>query len=211
MAQALPPGAERLLQQEVGPSQQPVPCQDAHAVSVWWGSNLIHTFPPGQGFSTWTCPAGAAVSTGALGGCPGGLRYADPLLPTELLSAENGSACSPRLSPDGQRLLYLEGVVGGPHRQCLRLLMVSWASRAPGAAVPPCAASTVPSPGVTASRSAWLGVSPNLPASVSPGMGPSLTTGSPQLTWQTRQTVTVLDVVQEPTEGEQGMVGRAGF
>lgn len=42
-------------------------------------------------------------------------------------------------------------------------------------------------------------------------MGPSLTTGSPQLTWQTRQTVTVLDVVQEPTEGEQGMVGRAGF
>ncbi|RMC00063.1 hypothetical protein DUI87_23473 [Hirundo rustica rustica] len=41
----------------------------------------------------------------------------------ELLSAENASVCSPRLSPDGQRLLYLEGVVGGPHRQCLRLLM----------------------------------------------------------------------------------------
>uniref|UniRef100_A0A8V5HB02 Acylamino-acid-releasing enzyme n=1 Tax=Melopsittacus undulatus TaxID=13146 RepID=A0A8V5HB02_MELUD len=63
----------------------------------------------------------------------------------ELLSAEHGAAFSPRLSPDGRRLLYLEGDVGGPHRQCLRLCM---------------------------------------------------------LTWQTRQTVTVLDVVQEPTEGE---------
>ncbi|XP_064523997.1 acylamino-acid-releasing enzyme-like isoform X1 [Pseudopipra pipra] len=71
----------------------------------------------------------------------------------ELLSAENGAACSPRLSPDSQRLLYLEGAVGGPHRQCLRLCM---------------------------------------------------------LTWQTRQTVTVLDVVQEPTEGEHSTVGRAG-
>ncbi|NXF14911.1 APEH enzyme, partial [Rhodinocichla rosea] len=67
-------------------------------------------------------------------GCP---WDADPLLPTELLSAEKGSVCSPRLSPDGQRLLYLEGAVGGPHRQCLRLRMVSWASRAPGTAVPP--------------------------------------------------------------------------
>ncbi|XP_015496851.1 acylamino-acid-releasing enzyme isoform X8 [Parus major] len=66
----------------------------------------------------------------------------------ELLSAENCSVCSPRLSPDGQRLLYLEGVVGGPHRQCLRLRM---------------------------------------------------------LTWQTRQTVTVLDVVQEPTEAFAGL------
>ncbi|NWY35520.1 APEH enzyme, partial [Pheucticus melanocephalus] len=62
---------------------------------------------------------------------------ADPLLPTELLSAEEGSVCSPRLSPDGQRLLYLEGAVGGPHRQCLRLRVVSWASWAPGTAVPP--------------------------------------------------------------------------
>ncbi|XP_017675550.1 PREDICTED: acylamino-acid-releasing enzyme [Lepidothrix coronata] len=66
----------------------------------------------------------------------------------ELLSAENGAACSPRLSPDGQRLLYLEGAVGGPHRQCLRLCM---------------------------------------------------------LTWQTKQTVTVLDVVQEPTEAFAGL------
>ncbi|XP_038005405.1 acylamino-acid-releasing enzyme-like isoform X2 [Motacilla alba alba] len=70
----------------------------------------------------------------------------------ELLSAENASVCSPRLSPDGQRLLYLEGVVGGPHRQCLRLRM---------------------------------------------------------LTWQTRQTVTVLDVVQEPTEAFAGLYAEA--
>ncbi|KAF4803448.1 acylaminoacyl-peptide hydrolase [Turdus rufiventris] len=41
----------------------------------------------------------------------------------ELLSAEDVSVSSPRLSPDGQRLLYLEGLVGGPHRQCLRLRM----------------------------------------------------------------------------------------
>uniref|UniRef100_A0A8C4TV12 Acylamino-acid-releasing enzyme n=1 Tax=Falco tinnunculus TaxID=100819 RepID=A0A8C4TV12_FALTI len=66
----------------------------------------------------------------------------------ELLSAERSATCSPRLSPDGQRLLYLEGDLGGPHRQCLRLRM---------------------------------------------------------LTWQTRQTVTVLDVVQEPTEAFAGL------
>ncbi|XP_074458369.1 acylamino-acid-releasing enzyme-like isoform X4 [Larus michahellis] len=66
----------------------------------------------------------------------------------ELLSSEHGAVCSPRLSPDGRRLLYLEGGLGGPHRQCLRLRM---------------------------------------------------------LTWQTRQTVTVLDVVQEPTEAFAGL------
>ncbi|XP_009475122.1 PREDICTED: acylamino-acid-releasing enzyme-like [Nipponia nippon] len=74
----------------------------------------------------------------------------------ELLSAEHSAACSPRLSPNGRRLLYLEGDLGGPHRQCLRLRMVSRALR---------------------------------------------------LTWQTRQTVTVLDVVQEPTEGECAFAG----
>ncbi|XP_074734818.1 acylamino-acid-releasing enzyme-like [Strix uralensis] len=70
----------------------------------------------------------------------------------ELLSDEDAATCSPRLSPDGQRLLYLEGGLGGPHRQCLRLRM---------------------------------------------------------LTWQTRQTVTVLDVVQEPTEAFAGLYGEA--
>ncbi|NXV52342.1 APEH enzyme, partial [Uria aalge] len=57
-----------------------------------------------------------------------------------LLSSEHGAACSPQLSPDGRRLLYLEGGLGGPHRQCLRLRMVSRALRAPATAVPPCAA-----------------------------------------------------------------------
>ncbi|KAM7095814.1 LOW QUALITY PROTEIN: acylamino-acid-releasing enzyme [Ciconia maguari] len=66
----------------------------------------------------------------------------------ELLSAECGAACSPRLSPDGRRLLYLQGGLGGPHRQCLQLRM---------------------------------------------------------LTWQTRQSVTVLDVVREPTEAFAGL------
>ncbi|XP_062466132.1 acylamino-acid-releasing enzyme isoform X2 [Pezoporus occidentalis] len=66
----------------------------------------------------------------------------------ELLSAEHRAAFSPRLSPDGRRLLYLEGGVGGPHRQCLCLRM---------------------------------------------------------LTWQTRQTLMVLDVVQEPTEAFAGL------
>ncbi|KFQ15396.1 Acylamino-acid-releasing enzyme, partial [Leptosomus discolor] len=64
----------------------------------------------------------------------------------ELLSAEHSAACSPQLSPDGWRLLYLEGGLGGFHRQCLCML-----------------------------------------------------------TWQTRQTVTVLDVVREPTEAFAGL------
>ncbi|NXC48395.1 APEH enzyme, partial [Penelope pileata] len=70
----------------------------------------------------------------------------------ELLSAQNRASFSPRLSPNGQRLLYLEGAVGGPHRQCLQLRM---------------------------------------------------------LTWQTRQTVTVLDVVQEPTGAFAGIYAAA--
>ncbi|XP_021265624.1 acylamino-acid-releasing enzyme isoform X3 [Numida meleagris] len=70
----------------------------------------------------------------------------------ELLSAPNRASFSPRLSPDGQRLLYLEGAVGGPHRQCLQLRM---------------------------------------------------------LTWQMRQTVTVLDVVQEPTGAFTGIYADA--
>ncbi|XP_074770733.1 LOW QUALITY PROTEIN: acylamino-acid-releasing enzyme-like [Athene noctua] len=85
----------------------------------------------------------------------------------ELLSAEHAAACSPRLSPDGRRLLYLEGCLGEPHRQCLRLRMFPW----------------------------W-GPVPNHQLS--------------QLTWLTRQTVTVLDVVQEPTEGERTFAGLYG-
>ncbi|NXT19949.1 APEH enzyme, partial [Syrrhaptes paradoxus] len=61
----------------------------------------------------------------------------------ELLSAEHRAACSPRLSPDGQRLLYLEGDVGGPHRQCLRLQM-GWAL--PGGRDPPDGVPAAPRP-----------------------------------------------------------------
>lgn len=149
----------------------------------------------------------AAVSTGDLGGAwgPRGTPGADPPLPTELLSSDRSAACSPRLSPDGQRLLYLEGSLGGPHRQCLRLCMVSGVLWALGTALPP---GQDLAWNVTASHSVrpgwWVGLASNPPASV------SLTAGSPQLTWQTRQTVTVLDVVQEPTECECSTAGRAG-
>lgn len=58
----------------------------------------------------------------------------------------------------------------------------------------------------------WAGAVPKIPlgpqiprASVSPSRF-----GSPQLTWQTRQTVTVLDVVQEPTGGESHAASRTG-
>lgn len=114
-------------------------------------------FPPRSGIFHLDLASGCCGERWGPGACPGGPWDADSLLPTELLSAENASVCSPRLSPDGQRLLYLEGAVGGPHRQCLRLCMVSWASQAPGTTVPTCAASTVPSPRVTAFLSAWLG------------------------------------------------------
>lgn len=43
----------------------------------------------------------------------------------ELLSSDSEAVSSPRLSPDGTRLLYLECPVFGPHRQCLKLQMVS--------------------------------------------------------------------------------------
>ncbi|KAM6413698.1 LOW QUALITY PROTEIN: acylamino-acid-releasing enzyme [Rhynochetos jubatus] len=113
----------------------------------------------------------------------------------ELLSAEHSAACSPRLSPDGQRLLYLEGALGGPHRQCLRLHMVQGPRSA------------------RQGRATVLGhriLSP-CPAGVGGGFVPQSPClsfpigGSPQLTWQTRQSVTVLDVVQEPTEAFAGL------
>ena len=54
------------------------------------------------------------------------------------------------------------------------------------------------------------GLGPQSPRLSFPSGDLSPTAGSPQLTWQTRQMVTVLDVVQEPTEGERGVAGRAG-
>ena len=113
---------------------------------------------------------GNAVSTGDVG-CTlgsGGPQGADPLLPAELLSAEHSAARSPRLSPDGRRLLYLEGGLGGPHRQCLHLRMVSRALQALGTAV---LLAWDLARNVTASCSAqpgWgVGSAPNPPASVS--------------------------------------------
>ncbi|XP_042303423.1 acylamino-acid-releasing enzyme-like [Sceloporus undulatus] len=47
----------------------------------------------------------------------------------EQLSSDNHSVSSPRLSPDGTRLIYLEGQVFGPHRQCLKLLMLNWKTK----------------------------------------------------------------------------------
>lgn len=107
-------------------------------------------FPPRSGIFHLDLASGCCGERWGSAGCPGHPWDADSLLSTELLSAENGSACSPRLSPDGQRLLYLEGAVGGPHRQCLRLRMVSGASRLCHLVLP------AQCPGVTASRSAWL-------------------------------------------------------
>ncbi|KAJ7316674.1 hypothetical protein JRQ81_002836 [Phrynocephalus forsythii] len=42
----------------------------------------------------------------------------------EQLSSDYQAVSSPRLSPDGRRLIYLEGPVFGPHRQCLKLQMI---------------------------------------------------------------------------------------
>uniref|UniRef100_A0A8C6UAD8 acylaminoacyl-peptidase n=1 Tax=Neogobius melanostomus TaxID=47308 RepID=A0A8C6UAD8_9GOBI len=41
------------------------------------------------------------------------------------LSEENVSVLSPRLSPDGSALVFLQGKVFGPHAQCLKMQMVT--------------------------------------------------------------------------------------
>lgn len=43
----------------------------------------------------------------------------------ELLSEDSRAVWSPRLSPDGCRIVYLENNVLGPHQQCSQLRMVS--------------------------------------------------------------------------------------
>uniref|UniRef100_A0A674C1N9 acylaminoacyl-peptidase n=1 Tax=Salmo trutta TaxID=8032 RepID=A0A674C1N9_SALTR len=43
----------------------------------------------------------------------------------ECLSGDTSSVSSPRLSPDGRYLVYLEGQVFGPHSQCLSMQQVS--------------------------------------------------------------------------------------
>ncbi|XP_048347646.1 acylamino-acid-releasing enzyme-like isoform X2 [Sphaerodactylus townsendi] len=47
----------------------------------------------------------------------------------ELLSSNCQAVSSPRLSPNGTHLLYLEGSVFGPHRQCLKLQMLNWQTK----------------------------------------------------------------------------------
>ncbi|XP_062826169.1 acylamino-acid-releasing enzyme [Anolis carolinensis] len=47
----------------------------------------------------------------------------------ELLSSDDKAVSSPRLSPDGARLIYLEGPVFGPHRHCLKLKMLNWQTK----------------------------------------------------------------------------------
>lgn len=48
-----------------------------------------------------------------------------PRAHAELLSEDTRAVWSPRLSPDGCRIVYLENNVLGPHQQCSRLRMVS--------------------------------------------------------------------------------------
>ncbi|XP_023676839.2 acylamino-acid-releasing enzyme isoform X1 [Paramormyrops kingsleyae] len=44
----------------------------------------------------------------------------------EQLSSDSSAVCSPRLSPDLCRIVYLECRVYGPHQQCSRLCMYDW-------------------------------------------------------------------------------------
>ncbi|KAK9406334.1 acylamino-acid-releasing enzyme-like [Crotalus adamanteus] len=47
----------------------------------------------------------------------------------ELLTSDDQSVSSPRLSPDQTHLLYLEGPVFGPHRHCLKLQLLNWQTK----------------------------------------------------------------------------------
>ncbi|XP_069500275.1 acylamino-acid-releasing enzyme-like isoform X2 [Ambystoma mexicanum] len=44
----------------------------------------------------------------------------------ELISLDTEAVCSPRLSPDGKHVVYLEAKVSGPHWQCANLRMYDW-------------------------------------------------------------------------------------
>ncbi|XP_015672853.2 acylamino-acid-releasing enzyme [Protobothrops mucrosquamatus] len=47
----------------------------------------------------------------------------------ELLTSDDQSVSSPRLSPDQTHLIYLEGPVFGPHRHCLKLQLLNWQTK----------------------------------------------------------------------------------
>ncbi|MFT7800904.1 acylamino-acid-releasing enzyme-like [Arapaima gigas] len=44
----------------------------------------------------------------------------------ECLSSDSHAVSSPRLSPDGRYIVYLQGQVFGPHKQCLSLHLYDW-------------------------------------------------------------------------------------
>uniref|UniRef100_A0A3B3R8Z5 Acylamino-acid-releasing enzyme n=1 Tax=Paramormyrops kingsleyae TaxID=1676925 RepID=A0A3B3R8Z5_9TELE len=44
----------------------------------------------------------------------------------ECLSSDSSAISSPRLSPDGQYIVYVQGQVFGPHNQCLSLQLYDW-------------------------------------------------------------------------------------
>ncbi|XP_026126571.1 acylamino-acid-releasing enzyme [Carassius auratus] len=57
------------------------------------------------------------------------LYYLDMKGNCECLSAESVSVSSPRMSPDSCWIVYLQGQVFGPHRQCLRMMLYDMKSR----------------------------------------------------------------------------------
>lgn len=50
--------------------------------------------------------------------------YCILLCPSEQLTSGTTAVCSPRLSPDHCRIVYLECAIYGPHMQCSKLCMV---------------------------------------------------------------------------------------
>lgn len=42
------------------------------------------------------------------------------------LSADGMAVCTPRFSPNGHSLIWLENRAFGPHRQCKRLVLIHW-------------------------------------------------------------------------------------
>ncbi|XP_042585740.1 S9 family peptidase isoform X2 [Cyprinus carpio] len=57
------------------------------------------------------------------------LYYLDMKGNCECLSAEGVSVSSPRMSPDSCWIVYLQGQVFGPHRQCLRMMLYDMKNR----------------------------------------------------------------------------------
>lgn len=124
----------------------------------------------------------------------------------ELLSEDTKAVWSPRLSPDGCRIVYLENNVLGPHQQCSRLRMVS-SSRGT-------LAGTRELPGCPCWDGAGRRAAVSRPwATVGAGrLRPCKTCPMPcllQYDWYTKHTSTVLEAVPRQAWGEysSGSVG----